>query len=497
MRGTLLGLAPLIPLGLIGLHLFTKQGHAKLAAWTQSIFGIFLAMLALPSFFADEGRTAIEGFTLHVGGSGLVFKTGLYLDARNSAFVLLLGLCLPIIFILIRPRTQVKASFYIAANILIGSLLGVFTASGLLLFYLFWELALVGAYFWIGIHGQSRDDTPSVYTALMRFVLITLLGSLPMLLAIAIVMLPMGDIGIAGLPQAVGLLSPELRGLAFVGFLLGFGVKLPLVGLHGWLRDTYAVAPPACRALLSAVMSKMGAYGLLIVLVPAFGSEFAQWGVTLMAIAAFGAIYGGVVCLGRDRLTDVLAYSSLAHLSLVALGAFAGTRGDAADASAITGGIFQVFNHGLIMAFLFALDDKISIDGRSLSMAEVGGLRAGQGRLTALMLVSLFAAASLPGMSNFAGEILVYFAAFRVSPWYALAAGLGALITAAAMIRIFHHLFFGPKRGDVQQASDLRIPEVVLGLAVVSVWLVLGFYPMLFVGPVEKAFAVAVAGVTP
>jgi NADH-quinone oxidoreductase subunit M len=181
----------------------------------------------------------------------------------------------------------------------------------------------------------------------------------------------------------------------------------------------------------------------------------------------------------------------------VALGAFAGARGDAADASAITGGIFQVFNHGLIMAFLFALDDKISIDGRSLSMAEVGGLRAGQGRLTALMLVSLFAAASLPGMSNFAGEILVYFAAFRVSPWYAMAAGLGALITAAAMIRIFHHLFFGPKRGDVQQASDLRIPEVVLGLAVVSVWLVLGFYPMLFVGPVEKAFAVAVAGVAP
>ena len=497
MRGTLLSIAPFIPLGFIGLHIFLRQGHAKAAAWTQSLFGVFLTLLALPSFFADDGRTIVEGFSLAIAGSGLVFKTGLYLDARNSAFVLLLGLCLPVIFILIRPRTEVRSSYYVSANILIASLLGVFTASGLLLFYLFWELALVGAYFWIGLHGERRDDTPAVYTALMRFVLITLLGSLPMLLSIVIVTLPSGDVGIAGLAQSVGLLSPEMRGLAFIGFLLGFGVKLPLVGLHGWLRDTYAVSPPACRALLSAVMSKMGAYGLLIVLVPAFGGEFAQWGLTLMAIAAFGAIYGGVVCLGRDRLTDVLAYSSLAHLSLVALSAFAATRGDAADASAITGGIFQVFNHGLIMAFLFALDDRISVDGRSASMEHIGGLRAGQTRLTALMLLGLFAAASLPGLSNFAGEILVYFAAFRVSPWFAFAAGAGALITAAATIRIFHHLFFGPKRGDFPQAPDLRVPEVALGLAVVSVWLVLGFYPMLFVGPVERAFSAVVAGVAP
>lgn len=497
MRGTLLSVGPFIPLGLIALHMFTRQGHAKLAAWTQSLFGLFLAALALPSFVSDAPRVAVDGFSMMITGSGTVFKTALYLDARNSAFVLLLGLCLPIIFVFIRPRTEVKPSYYISANILIGSLLGVFIANSLLLFYLFWEMALLGAYFWIGLHGQRREDTPALYTALMRFVLITLFGSLPMLMAIAIVILPSGDVALADLGRSISILSPELRGLAFWGFLLGFGVKLPLVGLHGWLRDTYAVAPPACRALLSAIMSKMGAYGLLIVLVPAFGSEFGTWGPTLMAVAAAGAIYGGVVCLGRDRLTDVLAYSSLAHLSLVALAAFAGTRGDASDSSAITAGIFQVFNHGLIMAFLFALDDRISVDGRGILMSEVGGLRAGQGRLTALMLVAMFAAASLPGLSNFAGEILVYFAAFRVSPWYTFAAGAGALITAAAMIRIFHHLFFGARRGNVVQAADLRIPEVALGLAVVSVWLVLGLYPMLFVGPVERAFATVVAGVVP
>lgn len=493
----LLALCPLVPLAFIALHTLLRRHHAGWAAATQSLFGLLLCALALPAFLPGSERVAFEAATVRLHSAEMSLRIALYLDARNAAFVLLLGLCLPLVFNLIRPRSEVSRSYYICANILIASMLGVFTADGLLLFYFFWEMALIGAYFWIGLHGVARAEVSSVYGALMRFVLITLLGSLPMLLSIALIILGSGDVGLAGLGDAVANLSPAHRSWAFVGFLLGFGVKLPLLGLHGWLRDTYAVAPAPCRALLSALMSKMGAYGLLLILVPAFPSEMAHWQVALLGLASAGVIYGALVCLARKDFLSVLTYSSLAHLSLVALGAFAGARGDAADASAITAGVFQVFNHGLIMALLFALEDRISVDGVSLHMGQVSGLRAGQSRLAALMLVSLFASASLPGLSNFAGELMLYFAAFRISPWYTFAAGLGALITAAALIRAFHHLFMGTRRGEVTQDRDLRSSEMIVGLAVVAVWLVLGFYPMLFVGPVEKAFAVAVAGVAP
>ncbi|HLP30454.1 MAG TPA: proton-conducting transporter membrane subunit, partial [Geothrix sp.] len=208
----------------------------------------------------------------------------------------------------------------------------------------------------------------------------------------------------------------------------------------------------------------------------------------LQVLCVMGALYGALLCLAQDRLIDILVYSSLSHLSLVALGAF--TAAGETYSTALSGAIFQVFNHGLIMAALFAFDARIATGGESPLLSATGGLRAGQRRLAAVLLTAIFASASLPGMSNFAGEILVLFAAFRSSPWLTFIASVGALIGAAALVRAFHQAFLGKRKNTeiagFAQAGDLSVGETGLALALIALWIGLGLYPSLFLHPVES-----------
>src|SRR5690606_34300472 len=400
------------------------------------LYALVAAATALTAL-AIPGGLAAAAPAPGLGVSGFGFEPRLLLDGRSAVFLLLLGLCPPVVFGLLRAaidRTQATLGW-----LLVFCLAGVFLADSLLLFYLFWEGALVAAYFWIGLRGGRKGTGEGVYPALLRFVLFTLAGSLPMLASIAAACAAnFRDPGLSGLPAAIASLSPLARGWVFAGFLLGFAVKLPLFGFHGWMRDSYVAAPPACRALLSAAMSKMGAFGLLLVLAPAFPEEMARYALPLQVLAAAGALYGGLLMLAQDRLTDLLAYSSLSHLSLLALGVFSAAAGGEGGTAGYSGAALLVLSHALIMSALFALDARALAGGESPNRLRVSGLRARQPRLFALLLLSAFASASLPGLSNFPGELLALYAAFRQSPWFAFAAGLGALLGAAALIRFLH-----------------------------------------------------------
>lgn len=498
--------AILLPLGAMLLHGAApapKSGasqarnrtQARAALWFQWGYGIFLSWLSIMAMTVPEGlRIAGKGMLL---GTDLEIEPALYLDGRNAPFLLLLGLCLPLIFTWLRDKDgRYGPSYYVSANLLILSLAGVFMSDSLVLFYLFWETALLGAYFWIGLHGRANIHSGSVYAALIRFFLFTLVGSLPMLVSIIALCADAGrDPGISGIAAVAASQDPFRRGWVFAGFFLGFAVKLPLLGFHGWLRDTYNVAAPACRALLSGVMSKMGAYGLILVLAQGFPQECARFAPQLQLLCVLGAVYGALLCLAQDRLIDILVYSSLSHLGLVALGVFTAT-GEVAT-TGLTGAIFQVFNHGLIMAALFAFDARISTGSESPLLSATGGLRTGQRRLAAVLLTAIFASCSLPGMSNFAGEILVLFAAFRSSPWLTFLASVGALIGAAALVRAFHRIFLGKRQAQeavgFSQAADLSFGETGLAIALILLWVVLGLYPMLFLKPVEQTLLSIVA----
>jgi NADH-quinone oxidoreductase subunit M len=468
-------------------------GRSLLFSW---IFAVLATAAGLAALLTETGLS-VAGPIVRLGVSGFEVEPRLFLDGRNALFLMLLGLCYPVVFTFLRDREGAYGkSHYICAWALAFSLAGVFTADSLLLFYLFWEAALVSVYFWIGLHGRRDARGVEVYPALLRFVLITLAGSLPMLLSIAAVCASnFRDPGIQGLAASAAQLSDAARLWVFFGFFLGFAVKLPLLGFHGWLRDTYNVAPPACRALLSAAMSKMGAFGLILILAAAFPAELARFAPWLQLLAVAGALYGGALMLAQDRLLDLLAYASLSHLSLLALGVF--SSASSTSSTGLTAAVLLAFNHALIMVLLFALDARILQSGASPDRGLLAGLRAGQKRLFAFLLLAVFASASLPGLGNFPAEVLVYFAAFKVSPWLTLFAGLGALLGAAALVRALHNVFLGKPspefsaalREGVRPAPDLTRGESTLALALGAVWLVLGLAPMLLLGPVERAFS--------
>ncbi len=511
MPGTsmLLSLALFLPLVAALILAFRRgpsaPGLSLAFSWVYALVAVLTAGAALCS----ETGLAASASVMRIGVTGFEIEPRLFLDARGALFLLLLGLCPPVVLTLLRRVRSVDAAGHdarsqdIAAWALIFGLAGVFLADSLLLFYFFWEASLVAVYFWIGLHGRRNRFGGPVYPALMRFVLFTLAGSLPLLASIAAVCAAnFRDPGLSGLAATVAHLSPTARGWVFLGFLLGFAVKLPLFGFHGWLRDTYNVAPPACRALLSAAMSKMGAFGLLLVLAPAFTAELSHYAPILLTLAAIGALYGGVLMLAQDRLLDVLAYASLSHLSILALGIFssAATLPTLSSTTAgFSGAALLTFSHALLMAFLFALDARALSGPGSAERGLHAGLRARQPRLYAFLLLAVFASASLPGLNNFPGEVLTLFAAYTVSPWLAFVAGLGALVGAAALVRLVHNAWLGKKDGEEDAAPprpdaeliapDLSRSETSVAVFAAALWLVFGLYPMLLLRPLERAFS--------
>ncbi len=357
LPGDILILALLLPL--LGALFFVFIPAAKqksLACWALGFSWAYAAVAVLSACLAfGTGNLEIEGPVLHLGVSGFEMTPRFFLDGRNALFLLLLGLCLPVVFTQLRDRevTYGKA-YYGAAFARVFSLAGVFTSDSLVLFYFFWEAALIAVYFWIGLYGRASHGR-EVYPALLRFVLFTLAGSLPMLVSVAAVCAAGSrDPGLSGLGVSMAQFSPHVRLWIFAGFLLGFAVKLPLFGFHGWLRDTYNAAPPACRVLLSAVMSKMGAFGLIFVLAPAFSEELRRFAIPLETLALIGVVYGALLMLAQERLLDILIYGSLSHLSLLALGVFASIHAGTAVSTGLSGAILLAFSHGLIMTMLLS-----------------------------------------------------------------------------------------------------------------------------------------------
>jgi len=453
------------PVLFIFIHLLS--GSKKIGFYLQMIYGLMLVAVSAPVVFSTMSYS-LSFSAIQVFHSFRIVPA-YYLDGKNAPLILMIGMIIPLIFFIMKNHLSDKGSlFYIPFNVFVLGLAGAFVSDSLIIFYFFYELSLIGAYFLIGLFGTGEKSG-----ALTRFFLFTLTGSLAMLFSIAGISAITGsDVPLSHLSSSLQAIPPSLRLIIFSGFFLAFAVKMPLFLFHGWMRQTYAGSSPPVRAILSAAMSKLGAYGFLIILAGSFAKEMQMLSLPLFILAAAGALYGALLCLGADDIFDVIVYSSLVHLSVIALGIFSGVSGNKNDLSALGGSLFQMFNHGLIMAMLFALEDKI---GPRLA---VTGLRGKKGRLYAVFLIAIFSSISLPGMSNFAGELIVLYSSFKVNPYITLIAGAGLLIAAAALVRSFHKLFLGKPSGGKE--GDLTIPETGLTLVMTAFWILLGIFPDVF-----------------
>lgn len=468
---------------LLAAPIFAIVIHAALGRKPGVLQGLAAGFALISLYAAYRGMTSgirVDNVFVPLW-SNFILAPSFYLSPLNAPLVALTGLTTAFVVLLLGDWHDTNLRYTASLWVLVLGLTGTFLSDSVILFYVFFETSLMGAYFWIGFYGRKNaeggaDSRPG----LTRFLLFTLVGSLSMLVSIAFLCSGGKDVRFSELPALLGDYSPSVRRLVVLGFLAAFAVKMPLFGLHGWLRETYLGAPPAARAILSAVMSKLGAFGLLLASLY-MGTAFQEMAPFIAVVAAIGVVYGGLVSLSRETILDAAVYSSLCHLNLIALGlaVFSGSAGDASVAAAA---VLQMFNHGLIMAAILVYDARVQSEAAS-------GLREYARRLSMMFLFALFAAISLPGLSSFPAEVILLYASFKFSPYAAAAAALGLLLAAAALIRIYHKHYLGAFRGQAEAVArgELSIKEILPGALFAVVWIVLGLWPGILLSPISAA----------
>jgi NADH-quinone oxidoreductase subunit M len=360
-------------------------------------------------------------------------------------------------------------------------MLGAFVALDLFLFYVFWEVMLVPMYFLIGVWGGTRR----IYAAL-KFVLYTMAGSLPMLVAIIYLASRYAQVNQTmtfDLLQLYDLRLPVNEQIwLFLAFGLSFAIKVPLFPFHTWLPDAHVEAPTAGSVILAGVLLKMGTYGFLRFAMPLFPDAALVLTPVIIALAVIGIIYGAGVAMMQPDLKKLVAYSSVSHLGFVMLGLFA------LNIQGIQGGIYQMVSHGLSTGALFLLVGMLYDRRHTRMIADFGGLWYRLPVLSVMFLIVTFASIGLPGLNGFIGEFLILLGAFRVTPGWTAAAASGIILGAIYMLWMFRRVFFGPlNHPENQKLTDLNQRELLILVPVVALIIIMGIYPQPFLSRMKPA----------
>jgi NADH-quinone oxidoreductase subunit M len=373
--------------------------------------------------------------------------------------------------------TTRPAQYFAAFLIMEGLMIGVFSATDALLFYFFWEAMLIPMFLIIGIWGGPRR----VY-ATIKFFLYTFLGSVFMLAALIYMYVKSGSYAIADL-QALPLTLIEQRWI-FVAFFFAFAVKVPMWPVHTWLPDAHVEAPTGGSVILAAIMLKMGGYGFLRFSLPIVPDASRELDLLVIALSLIAVVYIGFVALVQQDMKKLIAYSSIAHMGFVTLGAFViyeivrNTGSLSGAGMGLDGAMVQMVSHGLISGALFLCVGVLYDRLHSRQIADYGGVVNVMPVFAAFMVLFALANTGLPGTSGFVGEFLVIIASFRASFWYSLLAAVTLILGAAYTLWMVKRVVFGPVTSPrVAALKDLNGREfLVLGALALAVLLV-GVWP--------------------
>lgn len=386
-----------------------------------------------------------------------------------SVWLILLSTLLTPISVLMSWKVIDKRQkeFHLAVLLLEFALIGVFAALDLFLFYSFFELTLVPSLMMIGIWGGERR----MYAA-MKFFLYTLAGSILMLAGIIYIYAQTGTGQFTALRAMVdlgqGIFPAHIESWVFLSFFVAFAVKLALVPLHTWLPDAYDEAPTAAPMMLSAVMMKMGTYGLIRFAVPLFpvaARHHAGW---IVALAILSIIYGALVAMVQPNLRRLVGFSSISHIGFIVLGIFTFTQ------VGLDGAVYLMVAHGVSTGAIFVLLGFLYERRRSMEIKDFGGLvKVAPGLSTAFMIAAL-ASIGLPSLSNFVGEYLVLQGAAEANFTWAALAAIGVILSACYMLWMYQRVFLGDRPGKAAPFADLDIREWVTILPLLALTVYLG-----------------------
>ncbi len=420
-----------------------------------------LLTLVFSAVVAIRFDPAVTGFQFMeraawIPSLGISYKVGI--DGISLFLVVLTALLSPIgILASWRSVNERVREFHAAFLILETGILGVFAALDLALFYVFWEVMLIPMVLLIGIWGSERR----VYAA-VKFFAYTLAGSLLMLLAIIYLYLHLdregaGTFDLEGVYAALRAhpLSAREQTFLFLAFALSFAIKVPLFPFHTWLPDAHTEAPTAGSVILAGVLLKMGNYGFIRFAIPFFPAAATAAGPWIVALSIVGIIYGAFMCMVQSDLKRLIAYSSVSHLGLVMLGIFA------LNPQGLTGGIYQMLNHGVSTGALFLLVGAIYERCHTRRISDYGGIAGSVPRYATVFMVVMLSSIGLPGLNGFVGEFWILLGAFRRSPAVAALAATGMVLSAVYMLTLYQKMMLGKaKPGRGHAIADLGRREM-------------------------------------
>lgn len=456
----------LIPLA-TSLFLLFARPHAAARQWAliATLLNFGVSLFALNGFSTD-GSFNHEINLPWVASAGISFRIGM--DGISLLMVLLTNLLSPLIVLSSWERPQApEARYYGLLLMMVGALNGVFMALDGLLFYVFYELALIPIYFICAIWGgESRIRVT------LKFFIYTFIGSLFMLVALLYVYLQTPGSHSFRWEDLVNVALPQ--GAAWwvmLGFFLAFAVKMPVFPFHTWQPDTYTVAPTGGTMLLSGIMLKMGVYGVIRWMVPLAPEAMHQWTPIFMSLAIIGIVYASIIAVKQSDFKRLVAYSSIAHVGLIAAGVFAWNK------TGLQGSLIQMLNHGINVVGLFFIVDLIERRLDTRMMADMGGIAKSAPRFAVLFMIIMLGAVAVPLTNGFPGEFLLLNGVWNYNNWMGAIAGLTIIFGAVYMLRAYGLAMFGAPNAHTAQFKDVSTNEwVVLGV-ISALVILLGFFP--------------------
>ncbi len=467
----LVGLLIIVPLIASLLVFFTKGNTSRTVALGLSVVEFMLSLVVLFQYKHNPASADLALNCPWVESLGIHFAVSI--DALSMLMVLLTTFLVPLIILSSFNSSYEKPnSFYGLILLMQMALLGVFTANDGFLFYVFWELALIPIYFICLLWGGENRGRIT-----FKFFVYTLFGSLFMLVGLIYLYNHTGfstgikSWAVTDLYQTGKSLNLHQQSFVFWSIFLAFGIKMPIFPLHTWQPDTYVNAPTQGTMLLSGIMLKMGTFGLIKWLMPVTPLALAEWGWLAIALSVFGIFYASCIAIVQKDYKRLIAYSSIAHVGLIAAGILS------ANQQGIQGAVMQMLAHGVNVVGLFLIADILMRHTGTREMEKLGGIRNMNGNFAVLFLIVMLGSVALPLTNGFVGEFLLINGVYQYGAWVAAFAALTVILGAVYMLRSYQAIMLGEKKDSAIAFGSLEGSDKWVLYIICAAIIAFGVYP--------------------
>jgi NADH-quinone oxidoreductase subunit M len=462
---------------LAGVALLLFPLSREKARFSGAVVSGIILLMGIEMFLGFAGSGGMQFVQSRVWVESLGISYSLGVDGISLMVLLVATVLFPLVFAFFKDHTK---GYY--GNMLIaqGAMIGAICATDLVLFYIFWEIMLLPIFFIIGLYGGKNR-----LAATLKITIYTIAGSLLMLAALVYVgvsyhaqfghwSFAVADLGRLSLGGGFAV-------TAFLMFMIAFAIKIPLFPFHTWLPEAYTEAPTSTTFLLSAIMAKIGVYGVIRFVVPVFEPELARFAVLLSLLGVVGMIYCGLAAIAQKDMKRMLAFSSASHMGIIAIGVFC------MNVQALTGTLFQIAAHATSTGVLFLFVGLMEERMKTREISTLGGIAYRAPIFATFFAIAMLASVGLPGTSGFIGEFLIILGAVKFSTFIGFLAGTTLVIGVCYMLWMFQRVFYEKTNEKTEKFEDLRPSEALAFLPVILLIIAMGIFPQAFIKKIEPA----------